>query len=108
MPQVVIDATFVNKAAKLLKKHPGRVERVQRTLGLLAVDPLDPVVRTKKYDKQLDIWQSYIEQGTGSSNGRCTVPVMMAGAVDHTRPLECPGCQACRCRCLNATRFLCR
>ena len=67
MPQVVIDATFVNKAAKLLKKHPGRVERVQRTLGLLAVDPLDPVVRTKKYDKQLDIWQSYIEQGTPSA-----------------------------------------
>ena len=41
---------------------------------------------------------------SASSNGRCTVPVMMAGAVDPHRPLEIPGCQACRCRCLNARR----
>ena len=45
-----------------------------------------------------------VPKGWASSNGRCTVPVMMAGAVDPHRPLEIPGCQACRCRCLNARR----
>lgn len=28
---------------------------------------------------------------SASSNGRCTVPVMMTGAVDRDRPLETPG-----------------
>ena len=31
-----------------------------------------------------------------SSNGRCTAPVMMTGAVDRPRPLETPRCQARR------------
>ena len=46
--------------------------------------------------------------GTASSNGRCTVPVMMTGAVDPHRPLEIPGCQARRCRCPNARRSAAR
>gem|GEM_PF-2114142 len=35
-------------------------------------------------------------------------PGMIAGAVDHHRPLENPGCQARRCRCPNAKRSLTR
>ena len=67
MPEVVVEATFVKTAAKLLKKHPERVKRVQRTIAQLAVDPFDPALHTKKYDRQLDIWQSYIEHGTPSA-----------------------------------------
>ena len=43
-----------------------------------------------------------------SSIGRCTVPVMMTGAVDQHRPMEKPGCQGRRCRCTNARRSLSR
>ena len=46
--------------------------------------------------------------GTVSSIGRCTVPVMMTGAVDQHRPMEKPGCQGRRCRCTNARRSLSR
>ena len=42
--------------------------------------------------------------GRAGSSGRCTVPVMMAGAVDRHRPMETPGCQVRRCRCVNARR----
>ncbi|MFV0308584.1 MAG: Arm DNA-binding domain-containing protein [Desertimonas sp.] len=41
---------------------------------------------------------------TASSIGRCTVPGMMPGAVDHPRSMEITGCQAHRCRCPNARR----
>ena len=47
---------------------------------------------------------THIVSGTVSSIGRCTVPVMMTGAVDQHRPMEIPGCQAHRCRCPNARR----
>jgi hypothetical protein len=30
--------------------------------------------------------------GSASSIGRCTVPVMMTGAVDQHRPMETPQC----------------
>ena len=46
--------------------------------------------------------------GSVSSIGRCTVPVMMTGAVDQHRPMEKPGCQGRRCRCTNARRSLSR
>ena len=42
---------------------------------------------------------------TASSIGRCTVPVMMTGAVNHHRPMETTQCQARRYRCPNARRF---
>ena len=54
--------------------------------------------------RERDAWNL----ATASSNGRCTVPVMMTGAVDPHRPLEIPGCQARRCRCPNARRSAAR
>jgi hypothetical protein len=47
-------------------------------------------------------------RGTASSIGRCTVPVMMTGAVDRSRPMETTECQARRCRCPNARRSFSR
>lgn len=42
--------------------------------------------------------------GSTSSSGRCTVPVMMTGAVTNTDRWNCSGCQARPCRCPNARR----
>ncbi len=51
-----------------------------------------------------------IADGTrvASSNGRCTVPVMMTGACDCDRPLEIPGCQVLGCRRPNARKSVSR
>jgi superfamily II DNA or RNA helicase len=56
-----------------------------------------------EFDLKGTAFLSYFDD-TASSNGRCTVPVMMTGAVDPHRPLETTPCQARRCRCPNARR----
>lgn len=67
MPTVKIDAGFAKKATKLLRKHPHKRKRVESTFAQLGIDPRYPSLATKKYDEALNIWQSYIEQGTPSA-----------------------------------------
>ena len=80
-----------------LLEEPERVARLQvpRVVSALALQPAR--LRTSS-EETMAITER------ASSIGRCTVPVMMTGAVDHDRPMEITGCQARRCRCPNARR----
>lgn len=67
MPIVVIDENFIPKATKLLKKHPEKKPKIRKTIELLQANPRHPSLRTKKYDQNLDMWQSYVENQTPSA-----------------------------------------
>lgn len=67
MSSVRIDSTFAKKAAKLLRAHPDKRSKVERTIQQLAIDPFYPSLKSKKYDEANGIWQSYIESRTPSA-----------------------------------------
>ena len=67
---------------------------------------IDPPYNTGAKDWKYD--NDYVDKEDGEFQRSVHGPGMIAGAVDHHRPLENPGCQARRCRCPNAKRSLTR
>ena len=77
-------------------------------VGCIAFSVLAQGLLTDRYLNGIPPGSRADRGGSVSSIGRCTVPVMMTGAVDQHRPMEKPGCQGRRCRCTNARRSLSR